>query len=82
VVGLIIQPGEPAGQPVHGGLGLWILINEVTQPLGQPAERYLLTAAPFFEFLDSAVSEVQRSSADPGEDRIDDCGLLGGMRLA
>jgi hypothetical protein len=68
-VGIIIEPGQPAGQQVNDGLGVRVLIHKVPQPLGQPAERYLLGAAPLVQFLDAAVGEVHGFSPSAGTPR-------------
>lgn len=45
VVIVVIKPGEPASEPVHGGFGVWMLVDEVTQARGEPTKRHLLVAA-------------------------------------
>src|SRR5712691_5530443 len=57
----VVEPGEPAGQPVHGDFEAGVEVHEGTQPLREPGHADLFVAAPVFEFLDAAVGEVHRS---------------------
>src|SRR5579862_1320573 len=43
---LVVEAGQPAGQPVDGGLEVGELVHEIAQALGQPGHRDLLVAAP------------------------------------
>src|SRR6266567_8148579 len=61
----VVEPGQPAGQPVHGDVEARVEVDEVTQPRGQPGQRDLLVAAPFLEFLDTAVREVHQYIKPP-----------------
>src|SRR6188508_1954593 len=57
----VIEPGQPGGQPLHGGLELRVHVGELAEPLGQPGQRdLLLTPAPG-QLLDPAVGEVHGS---------------------
>src|SRR5690349_4013359 len=40
-IDLLVQPRQPARQPVDGGLGLGMIVHEVGQPGGQPGQRDL-----------------------------------------
>src|SRR5580698_8660138 len=55
---VVIESREPAGETVDRRLGIRVLVHEIPQPLGEPADRDLLLAAPVVEFLDAAVGEV------------------------
>src|ERR1700729_3376745 len=61
LVFVVVQAGEPAGQPVDLRLGVRVQVDELAQPLGQPAQRDLVLAAPVGEFLQAAVGEVHRA---------------------
>src|SRR5215831_5648773 len=54
----VVEPGEPRREPVHRRLELGRGIDELPQPLGQPAEADLLAAPPLRKLLDAAVGEV------------------------
>ena len=58
-----------------------MLVNEVPQSLGQPAKSHLVLAAPLVKLLDATVGEVHRLGGPP-EDRVQDGGLLGSVRLS
>src|SRR5690348_13741726 len=55
---VVVQPGQPAGQPVHRRLGLRREVHELAHPLGQPAQRDLVRAAPVGQLLDALVGVV------------------------
>src|ERR1700733_6761401 len=57
---VVIQSREPAGETVDRRLSLGVLIHEIAQSPGEPADRDLLLAAPVVELLDATVGEVHR----------------------
>src|SRR5215472_19310632 len=57
---LVVEAGQPAGQPVHGDVEAGVEVDEVSEPFGEPGHRDLLLAAPVLEFLDAAVGEVHQ----------------------
>src|SRR5262249_50968602 len=59
---IVVRPREPAGQPVDRRLRVGVHVDELAQPLRQPAQRDLVVAAPLREFLKAAVGEVHRTS--------------------
>src|SRR5580693_4002961 len=59
---VLVEPGQPAGQPVDGRVELRVEVHEVPEPLGQPGQADLLLAPPFVELFDALVGEVHRSS--------------------
>src|SRR5580700_5852241 len=60
---LVVQPGEPAGQAVDGGLEARVEVGEVAQSPGHPGERDLLLTPPVDQLLDAAVGEVHQGMA-------------------
>src|SRR5579872_2564898 len=77
---VVVEPGQPAGQPVDGRLGVRVEVDELAQPLGQPAQRDLVIAAAVGELLQAAVGEVHRLSP-PGHRGLDQARLLLRMQL-
>src|SRR5216683_889676 len=57
---VLVQPGEPAGEPVDRSLESGVEVYEVPQPLGQPVQGDLFAAAPVREFLYAAIGEVHQ----------------------
>src|SRR5206468_459730 len=55
---VVVQTGQPGGQPLDGNLELGIEVDELLQPGGDPGEGHLLVAATLLEFLDAPVREV------------------------
>ena len=52
---VVIEAGQPGGEPLDRGLELRVEVDERAQPLGQPVQRDLLVAAPL------ASSSIPRS---------------------
>src|SRR5690242_20387400 len=42
---VVVEPGQPAGQPVHGHVEAGVDVDEVAEPLGEPRYRDLFLAA-------------------------------------
>src|SRR5258708_37229131 len=63
---MVFGPGQPRGEPIDRRLVLGVLVDEIGQLLGQPAERDILSTAPRGEFLDAAVGEVHGASLASG----------------
>lgn len=61
---VIVGPGQPDGQPVHGDFVLGMGVNELRELARQPGERDFLVAAPFGQFLDATVGEVHRDDLE------------------
>src|SRR5215470_6250939 len=59
---VVVEPGQPAGQAVHRRLELRGQVDELTQPLRQPAQADLVVRPPLGEFLDALVGGVHRPS--------------------
>src|SRR5690348_16543619 len=57
---LVVEPGQPRGQPLDSGLELGMLVDELLQPPAQPLDAQLLVAASLDELLDAAIGEVHR----------------------
>src|SRR6476646_6959908 len=57
---LIVEAGQPGGQPLDSGLELGVFVDELLQAPREPLDAQLLVAAPLDEFLDAAVGEVHR----------------------
>src|SRR4051812_4539420 len=55
---VVVQAGEPGGQPLDGDLELGIEVDELLQARGNPGEGHLLAAATLLELLDAPVREV------------------------
>src|SRR4051794_33539588 len=55
---LVVQPGQPGGQALDGGLELGMDVGEHPQLLGEPGEADLLLAAAVLQLLDSAIGVV------------------------
>jgi hypothetical protein len=56
-----VEAREPGSQLINGPLGIRVLVDEVAQPLGQPAQRHLFGTTTFRELLDPAIGEVHAS---------------------
>jgi len=74
----VVEPGEPGREPVDGDLELWRGIDELPQPLGEPAHADLLAAPPLGKLLDAPVGEVHALAA--AQHAIDDRLVVGGVR--
>ena len=55
---VVVEPGEPAGQPVGGDLELGVQVDELADPLRQPGQADLLLTAPLRELVDAPVGAV------------------------
>src|SRR6516162_8141313 len=62
---VVVEPGQPAGQPVHRGLELGGDVHELPQPFRQPAEADLVAGPPLGEFLDALVGGVHLGQPSP-----------------
>src|SRR5580698_1755564 len=55
---ILVEPGQPRGQPLYRRLGLGEQVDELAQPFRQPAQADLVIRAPVEQFLDTAVGKV------------------------
>src|SRR3954447_19749429 len=61
VVGGVVEPGQPGGEPFDGHLELRVEVDELLHAVGEPGHRDLLVATPLKELLDAPVGEVHLS---------------------
>src|SRR6185369_17194564 len=57
---VVIEAGQPGGEPLDRRLELGIVVEEVAQPLSQPGQADRLVAATVSQLLDTAIGEVHR----------------------
>src|SRR5437879_1219188 len=70
VVLVVIQPGQPGGQPLDGRLELRVEVDELAEPLRHPGEGDLLGATPLCKLLDAPISEVHVFSLSEEETAV------------
>ncbi len=60
---LVVQPGEPGGEPLDRDLELRIEVDEGPELLGEPRQGDLVVTPTRLEFLDASIGEIHQEQA-------------------